>query len=39
MKGKNQKMFLVFQINAFDIVPADSKYNIENTCNQQPVFQ
>ena len=32
-------MFLVFQIIAFDIVPADSKYNKENTCDRQPMFQ
>ena len=32
-------MFLVFEIIAFDIVPADSKYNKENTCDRQPMFQ
>ena len=32
-------MFLVFEIIAFDIVPADSKYNKENTCDRQRMFQ
>ena len=27
-----------FQIIAFDIVPADSKYNKKNTCDPQSMF-
>ena len=38
VKGKIQKIFLVFQIISFDIVPADSKYNKENTCDQESMF-
>ena len=36
---KNQKMFLDFQMTAFDIVPADSKQKKEKTCDKQSVFQ
>ena len=36
---KIEEMFLVFQIIAFDIVPADSKYNKDNTCDRQLMFQ
>ena len=38
MERKIEKMLLVFSIIAFDIVPADSKYNKENTCNRQSMF-
>ena len=35
---KVQKMFLIFYKIAFDIVPSDSKYNRENTCDRQSMF-
>ena len=35
---KIEKMFLVLQIIAFDIVLAVSKYNKENTCDPQAMF-
>ena len=35
---KIPKMFLFFQIIAFDTVPADSKYKNENTCDRQSIF-
>ena len=38
MEKKIQKMRLVFHIVAFHIVPADTKYNKENTCNRQTMF-
>ena len=34
----NGNMVLVFQIVAFDIVPADSKYYKENTCHPEIMF-
>ena len=33
-----QKMFLVFYIIPFDIVPAHSEYNKENTCDRPSIF-
>ena len=39
MERKIEEMFLVFSIVAFDVVPAGSKYNIENTCDRQSMFQ
>ena len=30
-------MLLIFQIIAFDVVPADSKFNKENTCDRQSI--
>ena len=32
-------MLLIFYIIAFDVVPAASKYNKENTCDRQSMFQ
>ena len=39
MERKIQEMLLVFYIIAFDVVPADSKYKKENTCDRQSMFQ
>ena len=39
MERKIEKMVFVFKIIAFDIVPADSKYNKQNTCDRQSMFQ
>ena len=39
MERKIHGMFLVFSIIAFDVVPADYKYNKENTCDRQSMFQ
>ena len=36
--GKIETMFLVFQIIAFDTVPADSKCNKENACDRLSIF-
>ena len=38
MEREIEKTILVFQIIAFDIVPKDSKYNKENTCDRQSMF-
>ena len=35
---KKEKIFLLFQIIAFEIVRADSKYKKENTCDRQSRF-
>ena len=39
MEKNIEKRFLVFQIIAVDVVPADKKYNKENTCDRQTMFK
>ena len=38
IKGKIEIKFSVFQITAFDVVPADSKYKKDNNCDRQSMF-
>ena len=38
LERKNDKMFLVFYIIAFELVLANLKYYKENTCHPQSVF-
>ena len=38
MEREIEKMFLVFERTAFEIVAAHSKYKKENTCDRQSMF-
>ena len=38
IERKIEQIFLVFQIIAFDIIPAESTYTQENTCDRESII-